>query len=804
MAKNNYDSMIRMINEITQRGRDRGLGGLYTKNDLLLGRHVNIHNRTYIHFGSCSYLGLELDARLKQGAIDAINRYGTYFSCSRTYIANGSYIEFEKNLSDIFGTNIITYPKTSQGHQSVMPILIGDKDIVIYDQQAHISMHEVSYKLRYNGTEITILRHNNIEDLEKKINEYKSKYDKIWYVIDGVYSMFGDYPNYEMIVELMSRYKQLYLYVDDAHGMSWTGPNGSGYTLSKIKLNDRIVLATSLAKGFGSCGGVFAIKNKEMYDKVIGWGSSYTYSGPMEPATIGACIASSKIHLSNEINILQNKIKDRIDYCYQIFANKGLPLISSAGSPIFFVGLGTTSMGYNMIKRVMDDGYYTNLGIYPAVPESCTGLRFTLTNHLKLEDIEGLANSIARNLPLALKDEGRSMKDIIRAFRKYADLESRVANFEILSSPKVENNCLELKTFSSISQINSIDWDNLMEGKGAFNSNALKLYEMAFANNIDKHSNWKFIYYIISINKKILLTTFFTVALNKDDMLSNKNVSQAIEEIRKTQPDYLVSTSLMMGCQVTNGEHLYIDYSSNYWQEAVKLLISDLWLKQEEHHANMLLIRDIKDNQPQLNEVITDMGLAKIELPLNNIIYAPEPNSKVFFEKFLNKKQRYKIKNEVLDEIGEFSIKIDNCDETELKACYDLYLQTKKRSLNLNTFDLPYKLFELANNDNEWEFVRVYYKNELTPVSFGLCSKFKNQYHTFVFGMNYIENDTRNIYKKTQYLVVKHALECGCNVIHMGITAEQTKYMFGATKIKQLGYGIMKENYNALLLNNME
>jgi len=36
------------------------------------------------------------------------------------------------------------------------------------------------------------------------------------------------------------------------------------------------------------------------------------------------------------------------------------------------------------------------------------------------------------------------------------------------------------------------------------------------------------------------------------------------------------------------------------------------------------------------------------------------------------------------------------------------------------------------------------------------------------------------------------------------ITAEETKHMFGAKRIKQVGFGILKDNYNAILLDSME
>ena len=297
--KSNFEKIVNTVNEISLIAKKRGIVHLYTQDYFLDGRFVTLNTKKLVNFGSCSYLGLETDKRLKESAIDAVNRFGSQFSSSRSYVSCGSYAELEYLLGEIFNAHILVSPNTSMGHGATLPVIIGSNDIVIFDQQAHYSMQEVIARLVYHGTDISILRHSNIDELAKKIEEYKQRYHKIWYVVDGVYSMYGDFAPFDKILPLLKKNRQFNLYVDDAHGMSWQGKNGSGYSLSKIDLNSQIVVATSLAKGFGSCGGVFIFKDKEIRDKIRFAGGSLLHSGPQQPATIGASIASAKIHLSN-------------------------------------------------------------------------------------------------------------------------------------------------------------------------------------------------------------------------------------------------------------------------------------------------------------------------------------------------------------------------------------------------------------------------------------------------------------------------------------------------------------------------
>jgi len=79
-----------------------------------------------------------------------------------------------------------------------------------------------------------------------------------------------------------------------------------------------MVLTTSLAKGFGTGGGVTVLHDKEMHRKILTCGSSYTFSGPVQPPMLGASIASAKIHLSDEIYSLQNKLPQKIELTQRI------------------------------------------------------------------------------------------------------------------------------------------------------------------------------------------------------------------------------------------------------------------------------------------------------------------------------------------------------------------------------------------------------------------------------------------------------------------------------------------------------
>ena len=120
---------------------DLGIGNCNAEDTRSDGRHVRIRGRDLVNFASCSYLGLELDPRLIEGAVDATRRFGIETSSSRAYLSSPLYSEFEAAIERIFGgAYVVVAPTTTLGHLAALPALIDDDDAIILDHQVHSSV----------------------------------------------------------------------------------------------------------------------------------------------------------------------------------------------------------------------------------------------------------------------------------------------------------------------------------------------------------------------------------------------------------------------------------------------------------------------------------------------------------------------------------------------------------------------------------------------------------------------------------------------------------------------------------------
>lgn len=351
-----------------------------------------------MNFGSCSYLGLETDLRLKTAACDAVARYGVQFASSRAYVSCPPYADLERLLDRLFETPLVLAQTTTLAHFAALPILIGREDAVICDQLVHNSVQAVLPTLQAAGTVCRFARHSRMDRLTELVETLSVRHRRVWYLADGVYSMHGDPAPLPELAALARKNERFHLYLDDSHGLTWTGAHGRGTLLGAGPLPDRAVMVASLAKAFAAGGAVLAFSDAETARLVRACGSTMIFSGPLQPALLGAAIASARIHLSDELAERQARLGERIHLFNTLAAQRGLPLGSRAPTPIRFVGVGEQEATYRLTSTLMKDGFYTNTAVFPAVPRLHGGLRIALTVHQTEDDIRALVDAIARRI----------------------------------------------------------------------------------------------------------------------------------------------------------------------------------------------------------------------------------------------------------------------------------------------------------------------------------------------------------------------------------------------------------------------
>lgn len=789
MAKIKHNNVLDTVDEVITNATKAGVLHLHAEGSGLNGRKIKVNGIESFHFGTTGYLGLEQDQRLKNAAIDAIQKYGTQFPLSKTYIAHPLYARLEEKIKEIYNNPILITKNSTLGHIAVIPTAVRDEDAVILDHQVHWSVQNAAQLLKIRGIPVSLIRHNSMDMLEDRIKRLSGKVKKIWYMADGVYSMYGDYAPIEDLISLSEKYPQLHLYFDDVHGMSWKGHNGGGYVMEVLKeLPEKILLFGTLSKTFGASGAVLVCPDRKLFRKIKNFGGPLTFSAQLEPSAVAAASASADIHLSTEIYSLQKALQLRINYFNELLSKTNLPLISKNDSPVFYIGTGLPATGYNFVKRMLDEGFFLNLGLFPAVPVKNTGVRITISCHNELEDIKALVDALEYHYEKALNATNNTLERVGKAF-----------NISVNPTTIKEKSDLDVSVIyaESIEDIDTYLWNKLLGSHNMLNKEGLQFLEKCFSHNDQKEHNWNFHYFIITDQKDIpILATFLTSGLWKNDMLAPESVSKAIEQDRESNPYAMTTKVLSMGCLFTEGSHLYVDHKHSQSEETIKELLLRIETLGEKLGTGMSVLRDFSKSTA-LAEVFQKEGYIPVSMPDSCVINNLDWNSEEEFLETLSSRSRKHFRKEVLPFEDKFHISIlDSPTPEKIDTYHELYKNVKSKNFGLNTFTYPKKVFQNMASDKNWEFIELKLQKENQIVGVMFCYKNKEGiYVPNLIGMDYDYAREYQVYRQLLHQTIKRAKNLNFQKIDLGFSASFEKRKFGATIIEKQAFIQTSDNF---------
>lgn len=386
----------------------RLMGDAETKKTMMLtagryeGRRIELNDRMHYNFGTCSYLGLDRSRTLQEAGAAALSSHGTQFSISRAYLRCALYEELESLLQCMTGRTVLVAASTTLAHMAALPALVHDRDVVLIDQFAHASLQMACELL--HDVPVRLVRHSRIDQVEAMISSLSASCDRVWYVIDGLYSMCGDFAPFDAVAGLLDRWPQLHVYIDDAHSTGWLGLNGRGGALMHLNSHDRVVVALSLNKSFAAAGGALVLPNDALKSRIRRCGGPMLFSGPIQPPMLGVAVASAKFHLTADHSLAQRALMERIDHALARAEFHGLELATRERTPVFFIPHDSVSNATDHVQALMRRNFYVCPSAFPAVPMNRPGVRFTITLHNEQEDIDRFIAAAVQTLPATGKE----------------------------------------------------------------------------------------------------------------------------------------------------------------------------------------------------------------------------------------------------------------------------------------------------------------------------------------------------------------------------------------------------------------
>jgi len=341
---------------------------------------VEMEGQSRIMLGSNNYLGLTGDERVKQGALEALNRYGTGLTGSR--FLNGTtelHLELEHELADWLGAEaVLVFTTGHQANLGALGTLLEPGDTVIVDSIDHASILDGCLLSR---AKVRAFRHNRLDLLERRLQAAADDGGGVLVVVDGVFSMEGDVAPLPEIVELTGRYGAR-LMVDEAHALGVLGPRGAG-TCELFGLEDQVDLRmATFSKSLASCGGLIA-GPPDVIEFLRYQARSFMFTASAVPAAVGAALAAVRICRSREGHELFARVLDNAAYLHRGLSQLGLRVVeptrladgTQVVTPVVPVVVGDDWRAGLLWKALYDAGVYVNVALHPAVPPAGALLR---------------------------------------------------------------------------------------------------------------------------------------------------------------------------------------------------------------------------------------------------------------------------------------------------------------------------------------------------------------------------------------------------------------------------------------------
>jgi 5-aminolevulinate synthase len=156
------------------------------------------------------------------------------------------------------------------------------------DSKNHASLIQ---GIKHSGAEKAIWQHNNMSDLEKKLQECSALGLTPCIVFESVYSMDGDVSPISSVCDLAEKYGAI-TYLDEVHAVGLYGSTGAGYC-EKVNETRIDIINGTLGKAYGVQGGYIA-SDATIVDAIRSVASGFIFTTSTSPVICSGALASIK------------------------------------------------------------------------------------------------------------------------------------------------------------------------------------------------------------------------------------------------------------------------------------------------------------------------------------------------------------------------------------------------------------------------------------------------------------------------------------------------------------------------------
>ncbi len=357
----------------------------------IAGARTRIGEREYLNFSSYNYLGLNGHPAVAAAAKAAIDRYGTSVSASRAVSGERSvHRELEQALARVYDTDAaVVFVSGHATNVTTIGCLFGPRDLVLHDELIHNSSLQ---GIQLAGAHRLAFAHNDWGALNDVLARRRGEFERVLVVVEGIYSMDGDYPDLPRFIDVKRRHRAL-LMVDEAHSFGVMGKRGLGVREHfGLAGGDVDIWMGTLSKALAGCGGYIA-GCTALVEHLKFLAPGFLYSVGMSPPVTAAALAALEQLLEHPER--PQTLRERGALFLELARAAGVNTGLSAGISVIPAIVGSSIRAARLAEALFARGINVQPVFYPAVAEKQARLRFFMNSEHSEADIRTAVAALA-------------------------------------------------------------------------------------------------------------------------------------------------------------------------------------------------------------------------------------------------------------------------------------------------------------------------------------------------------------------------------------------------------------------------
>ena len=350
--------------------------------------HTSVDHRSVVNLSSNNYLGLTTHPRLRQRALEAIERYGVGTGSVRTIAGTMEiHMELERRLAEFKKVEkVVVFQSGFTANAGTVSAILTKEDVVISDELNHASIID---GCRLSRATIKVFPHKDVDAARRVIKDLPAGQRKLL-ITDGVFSMDGDLGPLPALCDLAEETGCIMM-VDDAHASGVFGQNGRG-TIDHFGMHGRVdIQVGTLSKAIGALGGYVA-GNRNLIEFLYHRARPFLFSTSHPPSVVLSCLAALDV-LMEEPEIIERLWENTRFFkegLHRLGFNTGL-----SESPITPVIAGEGAKAMELSDKLFARGVFAQGIAFPTVARDKARVRTIVTATHTREDLQYALDAFA-------------------------------------------------------------------------------------------------------------------------------------------------------------------------------------------------------------------------------------------------------------------------------------------------------------------------------------------------------------------------------------------------------------------------